>query len=184
MVKKKIKIPKQTSKNTHQVCIVPASYHQAWGLPLSMVCIFSETLSKKTSFFFPMRLLSSYRQFLGQRWRFLSPSISALCPIWLRHAQTLGVLPQSLRVYMCIHRAMTRRLLFPWCLVFPLLLTVFLPHLPQREGFDGDTHLGPSVSRSFILLSLCSFECCMLLYLFHLLHEEASLTMAVEDTAL
>jgi hypothetical protein len=66
-------------------------------------------------------------------------------PFWLKPVQALCMLPQSLRVHMCISLVVSGRQ-FSWCLPFPLALSLSLLLLrsslnPNRRGLMKTSYL-------------------------------------------
>lgn len=119
----------------------------AWGLPLGVACIFSETLVEKTN----LSLVDSYQSEMAGLGMgacvYFPPSLDVQGPV---HGASVSV------VYVC-QSCCVQKTLFSWCLSSPLDLIIFLPLLPRSFLSPGGrdlmeaSHLGLGVSKALIL---------------------------------
>lgn len=145
-----------------------AIYYKAWGLPLWVWFVYPVRLHWRKRVF-PLWVFSleiASRLGMGTCVHFSS---QCWAPICLRAVWAPCMQPQHLRVYTCTSPIVSRRPV-PWCLPSLLVLTYFLPPLPQSSPNPEGTslretcHLGLSnlMSLPLYTLSNCRSLCLFL----------------------
>lgn len=141
---------KSTKLSLRLVCVGHLCW--AWDLYLSVVYIPSEIPLEKMDFSFAISYQLKTASWLGMRAHvyFLSYPPSA---------ETLCILPWFLSYYIS-QSCSVYKTLSPWCHLFPLTLTIFLPPLPnncpgsEEKGLVKTPILGLSVLKSITLYTV------------------------------